>query len=90
MGKVLPAARSLAPPSSLSVTRTLTGYRPEVGPRRDDEEEDNDEHSCGRVVDRLLFAADAPVIRCAVLCRSIGAVALEEHIRRRPGKGNDM
>ena len=65
------------------LARSLTGYGPEVGPRRDDEEEDNDEHSCGRVIDGLLFAVDAPVVRAVVGRRS--AVGLEGLIRCRPG-----
>ena len=66
-----------------SLHMSLTGYGPEVGPRRDDEEEDNDEHSCGRVIDGLPLAADAPVVR-AVLCRRISAVGLEGLVRGRP------
>ena len=68
---------------------SLTGYGPEVGPRRDDEEEDNDEHSCGRVIDGLLFAVDAPVVR-AVSPSAVGGLELEGLIRRRPGNTNEI
>ena len=67
-----------------SLHMSLTGYGPEVGSRRDDEEEDNDEHSSGRVIDGLPLAADAPVVR-AVLCRRISAVGLEGLVGGRPG-----
>ena len=68
---------------------SLTGYGPEVGPRRDDEEGDNDEHSCGRVIDGLLFAVDAPVIS-AVSLGAVGGLELEGLIRRRPGNTNEI
>ena len=65
---------------------SLTAQGPEVWPRWDDEEEDDDEHSCGRVINGLLFAIDA-------LVRAVGgggsAVGFLGLIRRRPGNTNE-